>query len=107
MVRESIAVTVRRYLRAAREVGIHAVRGVVFGSQASGSADEWSDIDLVVIAPELEPPVDRRAIDRLWELRATTDSRIEPVPCGELEWEEDRERAILAIARREGVVITP
>jgi predicted nucleotidyltransferase len=106
MVSQSIEIAIRQYLRAAAEAGIHARRAVLFGSQAKGLADEWSDIDLVVIAPEFEPPADRRLVDKLWELRATTDSRLEPIPCGEMEWKTDQSRLIIQIARHEGVEIT-
>jgi len=85
MVGQPIELVVRQYLQAAAAVGIHARRAVLFGSHARGTADQWSDIDLVVIAPELEPPADCRLVDKLWELRATTDSRVEPIPCGERE----------------------
>ncbi len=105
MVDQSIEIAVRQYLQAAAERGIHARRAVVFGSQAKGIADQWSDIDLVVIAPELEPPLNRRLVDKLWELQATTDSRLEPIPCGEQEWKIDQTRPILQIARREGIEI--
>jgi hypothetical protein len=33
------------------------------------------------------------------------DVRIEPIPCGEQEWETDGGRPILEIARREGTEI--
>jgi predicted nucleotidyltransferase len=105
MVDESTALTIRRYLRAVQAAGIHARRAVLFGSYARGEADEWSDLDLVVIAPELENPAARALVNKLWELRATTDARIEPVPCGDHEWESDQTRPILEIARREGIVI--
>lgn len=36
----------------------------------------------------------------------SADNRIEPIPCGEREWETDQSRPILEIARREGIVIT-
>ncbi len=77
----------------------------MFGSYARGNPGPWSDIDLVVIAPELESPPDRHLVDKLWELRAWTDARIEPVPCGEREWLTDQSRPILEIARREGIEI--
>lgn len=105
MVEQPVVATVLRYLRGAREAGIDARRAVLIGSHARGAADEWSDIDIVVIAPELERPADHRLVAKLWELRATTDSRIEPIPCGEREWETDEGRPILEIARRQGVVI--
>jgi uncharacterized protein len=105
MVGQPVNVVVRQYLRALAEVGIHAQRAVLFGSHAKGTADEWSDIDLVVIAPELEPLTRRKFVNKLWELRATTDSRVEPIPCGEREWETDQSRPILEIARREGILV--
>ena len=105
MVSPTIDVVVRQYLDALAKVGIHARRAVLFGSHAKGTADQWSDIDLVVIAPELEPPTNRELVNKLWELRATTDSRVEPIPCGQCEWETDQSRPILEIARREGVFV--
>jgi len=38
---------------------------------------------------------------------ARTDSRIEPIPCGERQWIEDDVTPIIEIARREGVQVLP
>jgi predicted nucleotidyltransferase len=105
MVAEAVREVVRGYLRAASQAGIPARRGVLFGSHTRGCAGELSDIDLVVISPALEPPRSHDLIAKLWRLRINTDSRIEPVACGETEWETDDSRAIIEVARREGVVI--
>ena len=40
-----------------------------------------------------------------WRATAAADVRIEPIPCGEREWESEGGRPILDIARRDGVVI--
>jgi len=56
MLPESLQSIVKQYLAAVRAAGVHARRAVVFGSHARGTADHWSDIDLVVIAPELDHP---------------------------------------------------
>lgn len=85
--------------------GIHANRGILFGSFARGEANEWSDIDLIVIAPEFDGTKDRQLIRRLWILRGQADVRIEPIPCGEHEWETEGGRPILDVARREGMEI--
>jgi predicted nucleotidyltransferase len=106
MVADNIIEVVRTYLRAVQGAGINARRGVLFGSFARGEAEEWSDIDLVVIAPELDDLSDRSLVTRLWALRAETDSRIEPIPCGEREWEINGDRHVIEVARREGIVIT-
>jgi predicted nucleotidyltransferase len=70
---------------------------VLFGSHSRGDAGRWSDINLVVIAPEFDGDVERRTVSKQWEARAFTDSRIELVPCGEREWETDDSRPILEI----------
>lgn len=105
MVAESVQHIVREYLRAATRAGIPAGKAVVFGSQATGRAHPLSDIDLVILSPALEPPRSHDVVATLWRLRIHTDSRIEPVPCGEQEWETDNSRPVLEIARREGTVI--
>ncbi len=107
MVQQSILDIVRNYLRAVNHSGIHASRAVLFGSWARGEARPDSDIDLVIIAPEFDGRRDRKLVNRLWELQASTDWRIEPIVCGERQWLEDDTSPIIEMARREGEVITP
>jgi uncharacterized protein len=76
--------------------------GVVFGLHAGGRADVWSDIDVVIVSPRFDVERSRRDVDLLWHLAARTHSRIEPIPCGLKQWEEDSTSPILEIARREG-----
>jgi uncharacterized protein len=102
----AVVTAVRRYLEALRRHHSLEVRqAVVFGSHARNRADEWSDIDLVVIAPRFDAGISHDDVNLLWRVAARTDSRIEPIPCGERQWLEDRSSAILEIARREGQVI--
>ena len=105
MAEENIITIIKQYLVSLCSFGIHAKRGVLFGSFALGGNHEYSDIDIIVIAPEFDGTRDISFVKSLW--RATIcDYRIEPIPCGEKEWETDRKRPILEIARREGIIIT-
>jgi hypothetical protein len=108
MVQDAVVKSVKCYLNVLPAFGIHARRAVLFGSyvQDHGDADEWSDIDLIVIAPEFDGPRELTLVEKLWLATASADDRIEPIPCGEQEWETDGSRPILEIARREGVIIT-
>jgi predicted nucleotidyltransferase len=106
MVDESIIETARKYLRKLSDRGVPVHFGVIFGSWATGTANEWSDIDLIVVSPRFDEPYGSRDVDALWHLTVETDNRIEPVPCGLKQWEEDHCRPILRIARREGQRIT-
>jgi predicted nucleotidyltransferase len=102
MVAPEIVKAVEGYLRALSGRGIAVRFAVVFGSWAKGRAHKWSDIDLVVVSPQYD--VQRRFEDvaLLWRVAAETDSRIEPIPCGEKQWTDDDSSAVIEIARREG-----
>jgi len=97
---------IRQYLRNLRAAGIQATAGVLFGSFARGDAHDWSDIDLVVVSPRFDRRCELADVETLWVVAGRTDSRIEPIPCGERQWLEDDESAIIELARREGRRIT-
>lgn len=102
MVEAAITKVVQNYLLAVRRAGVQARCAILFGSHARGDARPDSDIDILVIAPEFDGAYTHQQTDVLWQLRAHTDSRIEPLAVGERRWREDDVSAILEIARREG-----
>jgi predicted nucleotidyltransferase len=105
MLEPSVLKSVKSYLAAVAAKGIAVERGVVFGSQASGSAGDWSDIDLLVVSADFDEMKDRSGVKLLWRLAARIDSRIEPIPCGSRQWREDDSSAIIEIARRQGEIL--
>lgn len=107
MVDEPIRRGVQNYLRVLKSSGFPVSFGVIFGSRVSGSADEWSDIDVLVVSPTFDGDRKRQDIDRLWRLAARSDSRIEPIPCGTRQWAEDYSSALIEIARMEGEHVLP
>jgi len=87
------------------EHGVHATRIILYGSFAKGRPHEWSDIDVIVVAPEFDPPYDMTVVEKLWLATGNADLRLEPIPCGEEEWKTDSGRPIIEIARGEGIEI--
>jgi predicted nucleotidyltransferase len=102
----SVVTAVRKYLQALQQHGVTVRFGVVFGSQVTGKTGTWSDIDQLVVSPRFDSVYDHRIVDLLWRLSARIDSLIEPIPCGERQWEEDDASAIVEIARRPGERVT-
>jgi predicted nucleotidyltransferase len=98
----SVVTVVQDYLKTLQQHSVGVCFGVVFGSQSTGHTDAWSDIDVLVVSPRFDTPYDSRTVDLLWRLSARVDSRIEPIPCGDRQWEEDDASAIVEIARRHG-----
>lgn len=105
MLEKSVLSAIEKYLAALRQAGITVDQAVVFGSQASGRAHEWSDIDLLVVSPQFDAMKDRSLINMLWRLAARVDSRIEPIPCGSRQWIEDDSSAIIEVARQQGELL--
>ena len=104
MVDESIVLAVRSYLHNLQVQGLAVSFGVVFGSQATGRTDRWSDIDLIVVSPRFDAMRNRKDVSLLWHVAARTDARIEPIPCGEQQW-SDGSSPIVEVARREGQMV--
>ncbi len=105
MVDESIIEAVKTYLQNLVDWGIPVTYGVLYGSRVSGGADQWSDIDLLVVSPRFDAPHTWEDTRLLWHVAARTDNRIEPLPVGVRQFDEDDSSAIIEIARRAGQVI--
>lgn len=105
MLSEDVSRVVKKYQAALKDAGIEADFVVVFGSQVTGKAHEWSDIDLLVVSSQFDGMSDRSRINQLWRLAAQVDSRIEPLSCGAKQWREDDASSLIEIARQQGVVL--
>jgi predicted nucleotidyltransferase len=106
MAEEAIIKSVKNYLNYLKDNGFNVSFGVLYGSRATGTATEFSDIDLIVVSPDFDKNVKCRTIDKLWQLAGRTDYRIEPIPCGLERWEKDDYTPIIDIARNEGTIVT-
>jgi predicted nucleotidyltransferase len=74
----AIARSVELFL-AAIEQQKHVQAAYLFGSQARGTATEWSDIDLAVVSPDFSSDRFQERVN-LMRLAAKIDDRIEPSP---------------------------
>lgn len=105
MLEPNVLNVVRSYQAVLKTAGIKADFVVVFGSQVTGKAHEWSDIDLLVVSPQFDGMSDRSRINQLWRLAAQVDSRIEPLPCGAKQWRDDDASGLIEVARQQGFIL--
>jgi predicted nucleotidyltransferase len=106
MVAQDVHDSIAKYADSLSRRGIHPKQMILFGSQSRGTANEWSDIDVVVVAPAFDTDRSLRMERELWLALKDTDYRIEPIACGVAEWEQGNTgRMIVEIARDEGIVI--
>jgi len=105
MVAQDVVVVIQNYLREVAKKGVPVRYGVLFGSYARGNVHQWSDIDLLVVSPLYDKRRTYKQASKLWRIAAHTDSRIEPIPVGERQYNEDDSSLIIEVARREGQII--
>lgn len=105
MVDKSIIDIIQNYLQVVNKSGLHISEAILFGSYAKGNFNEESDLDLLLICSDLNEDSSEDIKNRLWSLRAKTDSRIEPIPVAESEWDKGAGGIITDIARQEGIKI--
>jgi predicted nucleotidyltransferase len=82
-----------------------AVKAVLFGSYARGSADAWSDVDLVVVMP-----TEKAFVERPFDLKEILDALPAAVDLlvytpEEFEADMRRGRNVFDALAREGVII--
>jgi predicted nucleotidyltransferase len=70
---------VKEFLCRLDTAGIHVTKAYLFGSYLTGKVDEWSDIDVAVVSPQIS---DDRFEERitLTKIAVSVDDRIEPLP---------------------------
>lgn len=100
-----VIAAVKEYLNRLAQNGLSVAFGVIYGSQVTGHANDLSDIDLIVVSPQFDGKISRDIINKLWHIAARTDSRIEPIPCGQKQWQDNKSDAVIEIARNEGLTI--
>ena len=71
--------TVNIYIEQLESIGIHVQQAILFGSYASGTNDEWSDIDLAIISKDF---IGNRFEDRnrIRKITLQVNSDISPMP---------------------------
>lgn len=104
MAQREIVEIVKQYVQAIQATGLPVAQAILFGSFAQGTAHADSDIDILIVSPAFDNG-EHAATDLLWELRAVTDPRIEPVACGQVQWETDKGHWLLHLARNEGIAV--
>jgi len=103
---KSIINIIQNYLQEANKMGLQITEAVLFGSYAKGESDEDSDLDILLVCSDFQENSSEEIKNKLWSLRANTDSRIEPIPIAEQEWSKGAGGIIADIARKEGVRIS-
>jgi predicted nucleotidyltransferase len=95
----------KRYLAKLRDADVEVTQALVFGSQATGEADENSDIDLAVVSPQFGRDKHKDLV-RLFKLVDEKTKELEPIPFSPTDLEDEFD-SLATEVRATGVSIDP
>lgn len=70
---------VRLYLEKLKKAGISISKAYIFGSYVTGKTDEWSDIDIAIVSPQISTDRFEERV-KLTAMAIEIDERLEPLP---------------------------
>ncbi|HEX77383.1 MAG TPA: nucleotidyltransferase domain-containing protein [Dehalococcoidia bacterium] len=94
---------IRKFVDTLKPVRVHKV--ILFGSYASGSPDEWSDIDIAVISDDFKRLGHNRTIRLLARAHRRCNASLEPLAFTLEEYERADHLSFLGQIKRQGKVI--
>lgn len=104
MVDSKIKNLVEDYLNQLTLNGIFISKAYIFGSRVDGSANEESDIDVMLISPMFDQDADKFA-GTLWITAGNIDYKIEPYPIGEKRFYSEDFSPLIEIVKHHGVEV--
>jgi len=104
MVRAEVINIIRKYLDELAAKGIYISRCFLYGSYAKGTANENSDIDIMLISPLFDSDKEKY-MSAIWLSPIRTENRIEPLTIGEQRFLTDDMSPIIEVVRQEGIEI--
>ncbi len=104
VVAKSVIEKIDRFAKRIEEEGIRIDKIILYGSYASGTCREESDIDVAIISPDFgKDRVEEGML--LFRIAGDVDPRIEPVPISNKAYEKDTWLPLIYEVRTKGIEI--
>ncbi|HPI85408.1 MAG TPA: nucleotidyltransferase domain-containing protein [Bacteroidales bacterium] len=104
MADEKVINIIRRYVYLLDNEGLGIDKAFLYGSYASGSNSENSDIDLMLVSGLISDN-DIQKKSRAWILTKDVDTRIEPYLISTTRFTKDDISPLIEVVKREGIEI--
>jgi len=104
MANQKIVELLKRYVVLLNSEGISVSRAYLFGSYATGTATEQSDIDLMIVSDKYDEN-DDAAIGKAWRLTRNISTRIEPYLISTKKFYNDSTSPLISTIKANGIEI--
>jgi predicted nucleotidyltransferase len=104
MVKKEVVEILKKYIMLLNEEGISVNKAFLFGSYADNSADEMSDIDVLIVSDKYDESNDI-AVGMAWKLTKKISTRIEPYLIGVKKFTGDESSPLINLIKSKGIEI--
>lgn len=108
LTRSEVDAALASFVAMTRETfGAALLRLTLFGSRARGDADEYSDVDVLVVLKHVDGVIKRKVLDLAGDVFVATAVVISPVVYDEARFarESSEQRPLVASIAREGITL--
>ncbi|MEI6576779.1 MAG: nucleotidyltransferase domain-containing protein [Bacteroidota bacterium] len=104
MARTEVIELLRKYVFLLNSEGISVTKAFLFGSYSDDTANENSDIDIMIVS-DLYNEQDDQIIGKIWDLTRKISTKIEPFLIGTKKFTEDNTSPLINMIKTKGIEI--
>jgi len=104
MARGEIIELLKKYISLLNTEGISVSRAFLFGSYSNGTANNDSDIDVMIVSDKYNED-DDIVIGKIWKLTRNISTKIEPFLIGSNKFNNDKNSPLIDMVKSQGIEI--
>jgi len=101
MAKSEVIEILKKYIQLLRSQGITVNKAYLFGSYLTNTANDDSDIDILIVTDSEEDYL----IGRIWSLTKKVNSKIEPYLVGKIRFNDNLNSPLIDLVKRTGLEI--
>ncbi len=104
MAKREVIELLKRYVMLLNAEGISVSKAFLFGSYSTNTANDNSDIDVMIVSDKYDE-ADDLAAGKMWQLTRLISTKIEPFLIGENKFENDDSSPFISMVKSTGIEI--
>ncbi|OQA86531.1 MAG: Nucleotidyltransferase domain protein [Bacteroidetes bacterium ADurb.Bin234] len=105
MVKAEVIELLNKYISLLNSNGIAVYKAFLFGSYSTDTANEASDIDVMLVS-ENNDECDDEVIGKIWRLTRMVSTKIEPLIIGKSRYDSDDNSPLIEQIKTQGIELT-
>lgn len=105
MAKTEVIELLKKYIILLNSNGISVYKAFLFGSYSTNTANDASDIDVMIVSEKYDDS-DDEAVGKIWKLTRLVSTKIEPFLIGKNKFNSDDNSPLIEQVKRQGIELT-